>query len=303
MEYNKITLRELVGAILVEAGTENPDIFVIDSDLAKSTTTNKFQDAFPERFFESGIAEQNAMSIAAGMATEDKIPFYVNFAMFVSGTCWTQLRQICYANLNVKLIATHPGMDGSYDGATHHANEDLALMRVLPNLRVLSPANPDELRQAVKLALAYKGPVYIRCARDEVPNLPAKEQVRMGKAVVMEDLGNDFAFIYEGSVSDLAIRSFEACKEKGMKGKLVNIFSIKPADRDCIRRIAGQVKKLVTIENHTVLGGLGGLVAETICDMPAHAPLRRIDVEDVFTESGPLKAVKEKYGLTVEIVL
>lgn len=303
MEYNKITLRELVGAILVEAGTENPDIFVIDSDLAKSTTTNKFQDAFPERFFESGIAEQNAMSIAAGMATEDKIPFYVNFAMFVSGTCWTQLRQICYANLNVKLIATHPGMDGSYDGATHHANEDLALMRVLPNLRVLSPANPDELRQAVKLALAYKGPVYIRCARDEVPNLPAKEQVRMGKAVVMEDLGNDFAFIYEGSVSDLAIRSFEACKEKGMKGKLVNIFSIKPADRDCIRRIAGQVKKLVTIENHTVLGGLGGLVAETICDMPAHAPLKRVGVEDVFTESGPLKAVKEKYGLTVENVL
>jgi len=303
MQYNKITLRELVGTVLVEAGTENQDIYVIDSDLAKSTTTNKFQDAFPERFFESGIAEQNAMSVAAGMATEGKIPFYVNFAIFVSGTCWTQLRQICYANLNVKLIATHPGMDGSYDGATHHANEDIALMRVLPNLKVLSPSNPDELRQAVKLACEYKGPVYIRCARDSVPNIPAKEQVKMGKAVVMEDLGNDFAIIYEGSTADLAMQSFEACKEKGLKGKLVNIFSMKPVDSACIRQIAGEVKKLVTVENHSVMGGLGSLVAETICDMPARALLARVGVEDVFTESGSLAAVKAKYGLTVENVL
>lgn len=303
MQYDKITLRELVGTVMVEAGKENPDIYVIDSDLAKSTTTNKFQDVFPERFFESGIAEQNAMSVAAGMATEGKIPFYVNFAIFVSGTCWTQLRQICYANLNVKLIATHPGMDGSYDGATHHANEDIALMRVLPNLKVLSPSNPDELRQAVKLAVAYEGPVYIRCARDSVPNLPAKEQVEIGKAVVVEDLGNDFAFIYEGSTADLAMQSFEACKEKGLNGKLINLFSIKPVDRECIRKAAGEVKKLVTIENHSVVGGIGSLVAETICDMPGHAPLARVGVEDVFTESGALASVKAKYGLSVENVM
>lgn len=303
MEYKKITLRELVGTVLVEAGTENPDIFVIDSDLAKSTTANQFQDAFPERFFESGIAEQNAMSIAAGMAAEGKIPFYVNFAMFVSGTCWTQLRQICYADLNVKLIATHPGMDGSFDGATHHANEDLALMRVLPNLRLLSPSNPDELRQAVKLAIDCKGPVYIRCARDVVPHIPAKEQVQMGKAVVMEDLGDDFAIFYEGSTGDLAMRSFEACREKGMRGKLVNVFSVKPVDTECIRQIAGRVKRMVTVENHSIVGGLGGLVAETVCDMPKHGVLKRVGVEDVFTESGPLEAVKEKYGLTVEHVL
>ena len=303
MQYDKITLRELVGTVMVEAGKENPDIYVIDSDLAKSTTTNKFQDVFPERFFESGIAEQNAMSVAAGMATEGKIPFYVNFAIFVSGTCWTQLRQICYANLNVKLIATHPGMDGSYDGATHHANEDIALMRVLPNLKVLSPSNPDELRQAVKLAVAYEGPVYIRCARDSVPNLPAKEQVEMGKAVVMEDLGNDFAFIYEGSTAELAMQSFEACKGKGLNGKLINLFSIKPVDWECIRKAAGEVKKLVTIENHSVVGGIGSLVAETICDMPGHAPLARVGVEDVFTESGALASVKAKYGLSVENVM
>ena len=185
MSYDTITLRELVGGVLVEAGKENKDIYVIDSDLAKSTTTNQFEEVFPERFVETGIAEQNAMSIAAGIATEGRIPFYVNFAIFVSGTCWTQLRQICYANLNVKLIATHPGMDGGYDGATHHANEDLALMRVLPNLKILAPSNPDELKAAVQIAIAHQGPVYIRCVRDAVPNLPAKETVQMGKAVVV----------------------------------------------------------------------------------------------------------------------
>ena len=303
MGYDLITLRELVGDVLVEAGNENPDIYVLDSDLAKSTTTNKFEEAFPERFFESGIAEQNAMAAAAGMAEEGKIPFYVNFAIFVSGTCWTQLRQICYANLNVKMIATHPGMDGSYDGATHHANEDIALMRVLPNLKVLSPSNPDELRQAVQIALDYEGPVYIRCARDSVPNIAAKEKVQMGKAVVTEDLGNDFAMIYEGSTADLAMRSFEACKEKGKKGKLVNIFSLKPVDEACIRRLAKEVKTLITLENHSVLGGLGSIVAETVSDMPSHAPLKRVGVEDTFAESGALKAVKEKYGLSVENVL
>lgn len=303
MGYDLITLRELVGDVLVEAGNENQDIYVLDSDLAKSTTTNKFEEAFPERFFESGIAEQNAMAAAAGMAAEGKIPFYVNFAIFVSGTCWTQLRQICYANLNVKMIATHPGMDGSYDGATHHANEDIALMRVLPNLKVLSPSNPDELRQAVQIALDYEGPVYIRCARDSVPNIAAKEKVQMGKAVVTEDLGNDFAMIYEGSTADLAMRSFEACKEKGKKGKLVNIFSLKPVDEACIRRLAKEVKTLITLENHSVLGGLGSIVAETVSDMPSHAPLKRVGVEDTFTESGALKAVKEKYGLSVENVL
>ncbi|MCU6696187.1 transketolase family protein [Laedolimicola ammoniilytica] len=303
MQYDMITLRELVGKVLVEYGEKNPDICVIDSDLAKSTTTNRFQEAFPERFYELGIAEQNAMSAAAGMAAEGKIPFYVNFAIFVSGTCWTQLRQICYANANVKLIATHPGMDGSYDGATHHADEDLALMRVLPNLKVLVPSNPDELREAVKIALAYNGPVYIRCARDSVPNLPVKQQMKMGKAVVLEDEGNDFAMIYEGSTTDLAMRSFEAYREKGKKGKLINIFSVKPVDRELIRAVAEKVEKIVTIENHSIIGGLGGLVAETICDMPKHAPLARVGVEDVFTESGSLKAVKEKYGLTVENVL
>lgn len=303
MQYSMITLRELVGDTLVEAGKKNPNIYVLDSDLAKSTTTNKFQETFPDRFLELGIAEQNAMSTAAGIASEGKIPFYVNFAIFVSGTCWTQLRQICYANLNVKMIATHPGMDGGFDGATHHANEDLALMRVLPNLKVLVPSNPDEFRAAVQLAINYNGPVYIRCSRDSVPNLPAKESVQIGKAVVTEDLGNDFAILYEGSATDLAFRSFAACKERGLNGKLINLFSVKPIDYVLVRKVAAEVKKLVTIENHSIIGGIGSLVAETICDMEVHAPLERVGVEDTFTESGPSALVKEKYGLNVENVL
>ena len=156
MEYKLTTIREIIGDVLCEQGRKNPDIYVIDSDLAKSTTTNKFQNEFPNRFVETGIAEQNAVSIATGIADEGKIPFYVNFAIFVSGTAWTQVRQACYANANVKFIATHPGMDGDYDGASHHANEDIALMRVLPNMKVLVPSNHDEFKKCVQLAIDHE---------------------------------------------------------------------------------------------------------------------------------------------------
>ena len=302
MEYNTITLRELIGDTLNGFAETNNDIYVIDSDLAKSTTTNKFEAKHPDHFIETGIAEQNAMSIAAGVASEGKIPFYVNFAMFVSGTAWTQLRQICYANLNVKLIATHPGMDGGYDGATHHANEDLALMRVLPNLKVLVPSNPEELKEAVKIAIETNGPVYIRCVRDSVPDVKLDIESELGKSKTVYDEGNDFAIIYEGSATDLAYRSFEEAGKQGMKGKLINAFSIKPFDTERIREVAQTTGKIVTIENHSILGGLGSLVAETLCECQ-HAPVYRVGVNDTFTESGPSKLVKEKYGLTVDHVL
>lgn len=303
MSYSTITLRQLVGNTLVEAGKKHPELIVLDSDLAKSTTTDKFQEAFPERFVELGIAEQNAMAAAAGLAAEAKIPFYVNFAMFVSGTCFTQLRQICYANLNVKLIATHPGMDGSFDGASHHANEDIALMRALPNLVVLSPSNPGELAKAVDLAIRHTGPVYIRTARDIVPDVRLQPEVEIAKAYIREDSGNDFAIIYEGSTAHLANLSYEKCLESGLKGKLVHVFSIKPLDQELLLAIAKKVKRMVSIENHSILGGLGSEVSEVISTLPAHAPLFRIGVQDIFTESGSLSAVKEKYGLTVENVV
>lgn len=303
MDYSLISLRTLVGDVLNEAFEKHPNIFVLDADLAGSTTSAKFAAKHPEHFIETGIAEQNAMSAAAGIAVEGGVPFFVDFSIFVTGTCWTQIRQACYGKLNVKMIGTHNGMDGSFDGATHHANEDIALTRVLPDLTILDPSNPDEFRAAVECAIAIDGPVYIRVTRGDVPNLPAVGDFVPGKAKLLSDEGNDFALIYEGSTTDLAMRSFSAAHNQGYAGKLVNICSLKPVDIQLIRTIAQDVKRVVTVENHSILGGLGGLVAESVCDMPHHAPILRVGVEDVFTESGPADKLKEKYGLNVENVL
>lgn len=298
MNYKMISLRDYVGDVLVEAN--HPNIVVLDSDLAKSTTSVKFQQAHPERFVECGISETSAMSIASGLAMEYKIPFVVNFSMFLTGSAWTQLRQACYANLNVKLIGTHPGMDDGPDGASHHANEDIALARVLPNLRVLTPDSLSELRSAVQLALEYNGPVFIRCSRDVVPVIAASETHCMawGKANVVFDEGDDLAIIYEGTAAAAALEGFDMLRSKGYLCKLVAMGSIKPIDKECIIQLAKIVKGIVTVENHTILGGLGGAVAEVLSELSAHAPLMRVGVNDVFTESGGIKQVKEKYGLS-----
>lgn len=303
MDYQLISLRTLVGDALNKAFEKHPNIFVLDADLAGSTTSAQFAEKHPEHFIETGIAEQNALSAAAGVAVEGGIPFFVDFSIFVTGTCWTQIRQACYGKLNVKMIGTHNGMDGGYDGATHHANEDIAIMRVIPDITILDPANPDELYDAIECAITIDGPVFIRVTRGNVPNLPATGHIIPGKSQAIRDEGDDFALIFEGSTTDVAMRSFEEACRRGQKGKLVNISSIKPVDAALLRKLAGQVKRIVTVENHSIIGGLGGLVAETICDLPCHAPVYRIGVNDVFTESGPGDALKEKYGLTVENVL
>lgn len=303
MSYEMIEMRKKIGDILCEFGELDQRIYVLDSDLAKSTTSAKFRDTYPNRFVETGIAEASAMSIASGIASEGQIPFYVNFAIFVSGTAWTQLRQAAYANLNVKMIVTHPGMDNGPDGASHHANEDIALVRTLPNVKVLIPSNIKELRKAIKMAIEYNGPVYIRCARDVVPDVEFDGEAQMGKSTVVEDLGNDFALIYEGTAAAIAYKGFEALKEKGYKGKLINIFSVKPMDIDFINNIASTVKGIVTVENHSVLGGIGGAIAEVIAQNPQHAKLAYVGVPDVFTESGKSADVKAKYGLNVENII
>jgi transketolase len=301
--YEMIEMRKKIGDILCEFAENNQKIYVLDSDLAKSTTSAKFRDTFPDRFIETGIAEASAMSIATGIASEGQIPFYVNFAIFVSGTAWTQLRQAAYANANVKMIVTHPGMDNGPDGASHHANEDIALVRTIPNVKVLIPSNIKELKQAIKIAIEYNGPVYIRCARDVVPDVEFEEDAKMGKSTVVEDLGNDFALIYEGTSAGIAYKGFETLKEKGYKGKLINIFSIKPMDVDFINNIASNVKGIVTVENHSVIGGLGGAIAEILAQNPQHAKLAYVGVPDVFTESGKTADVKSKYGLNVENII
>lgn len=303
MEQEMICLRDKIGEFLCEFAKEDNRIYVIDSDLAKSTKTLQFQNEYPERFVETGIAEASAMSIAAGLASEGQIPFYVNFAIFVAGTAWTELRQSAYANLNVKMIGTYAGMDNGKDGASHHANEDIALVRSIPNVKVLVPSNVKEMKEAIKIAIDYNGPVYIRVARDNVPNVEFQTSAQLGKSNIVEDLGNDFALIYEGTSASIAYKGFEALKEKGYKGKLVNIFSIKPIDEKFINKLASEVKGIVTIENHSVIGGLGGAIAEILAQKPSHAPLAYVGVQDVFTESGTPTEVKEKYGLNVENIV
>lgn len=303
MEYKEVCLRDKIGEFLCQFAENNNRIYVIDSDLAKSTKTLIFKDKYPNRFIQAGIAEASAVSIADGLAAEGQIPFYVNFATFVTGTAWTQVRQSAYANSNVKLIGTYVGMDNGPDGASHHANEDIALMRMIPNMKILVPSNVKELKQAIKIAIDYDGPVYIRATRDVVPDVELEKDAEVGKSIIVEDDGNDFALIYEGTTASLAYKSFEVLKEKGYKGKLINIFSIKPIDENLINDLASTVKGIVTLENHSILGGLGGAIAEVIAKKTTHAPIEYIGVEDVFTESGKAIDVKTKYGLNVQNIV
>ena len=303
MEYKEVCLRDKIGEFLCEFAENDSRIYVIDSDLAKSTKTLIFKDQYPNRFIQAGIAEASAISIADGLAAEGQIPFYVNFATFVTGTAWTQVRQSAYANSNVKLIGTYVGMDNGPDGASHHANEDIALMRMIPNMKVLVPSNVKELKQAIKIAIDYDGPVYIRATRDTVPDVELKQNAEVGKSIIIEDNGDDFALIYEGTTASLAYKSFQALKEKGYNGKLINIFSIKPIDENLINNLASEVKGIVTLENHSILGGLGGAIAEVIAKKSIHAPIEYVGVEDVFTESGKAADVKAKYGLNMENII
>ena len=303
MDYKEICLRDKIGEFLCEFAQSDDRIYVIDSDLAKSTKTLNFKDKYPKRFIEAGIAEASAVSIADGIAAEGGIPFYVNFATFVTGTAWTQVRQSAYANSNVKLIGTYVGMDNGPDGASHHANEDIALMRMIPNMKILIPSSVKELKQSIQIAIEYNGPVYIRVTRDVVPDVELEKDAKIGKAIVVQDDGNDFALIYEGTAAGIAYKGFEALREKGYKGKLINVFSIKPIDEELIENMANKVKAVVTIENHSVIGGLGGAVAEILAKESKHAPLEFVGVEDVFTESGSADEVKSKYGLNINNII
>ena len=257
-----VALRDHIGKTLNRFATDY-SMVVIDSDLAKSTTTSVFEKEHPLNFMECGIAEQSSMSIAQGVASEGFIPFYVNFAMFVTGTAWTQLRQICYSNSNVKIIGTHPGMDNGPDGATHHANEDFALTRSLPNLEVLVPGNLYELESSIEYAIKKDGPVYIRVARDLVlDDEECSTPFVSGQHYVVDDKGNDITIVYEGTTSELAYSSYVELLDKGYKAKLINIRYIKPLDKASLAKDIKFSKIIVSIENHSIVGGLATLVSE-----------------------------------------
>ncbi len=294
----KIATRDAYGETLAELGKENPNIVVLDADLSKSTKTNVFQKAFPDRHFNFGIAEANMISNAAGMATCGKIPFASTFAVFASGRTWDQIRaSVCYPELNVKIVATHGGITVGEDGATHQANEDIAIMRVLPNITVIVPADGIETAKAVRAIADYKGPVYMRLGRSGVPVIfDADYDFQIGKAVVMRE-GTDVSIFACGLMTAQALEAAETLTAEGISAEVVNVATIKPLDVETIIMSARKTGCAVSAEEHSIIGGLGGAIAETLIDgCPVH--MERVGVPDTFTESGNPKALLDKYGMT-----
>ncbi len=294
----KIATREAYGNALAEFG-DKYDFVVLDADLAAATKTGIFKKKFPERFFDCGIAEGNMMTVAAGIATTGKPVFASTFAMFAAGRAFEQIRNsICYPNLNVKIGATHAGITVGEDGATHQCLEDLALMRAIPNMAVVNPADAVEARAAVEWAIGYKGPAYIRFGRLAVPVIFDKDNYtfEFGKGAVLAD-GTDVTIVATGITVDMARSARELLAAEGISARVVNIHTIKPIDRDIIIAAAKDTGAIVTAEEHNIIGGLGSAVAEVLCEA-APVPMLRVGVEDTFGHSGKVPALLEMYGLT-----
>lgn len=298
---DKKATREAYGAALATLG-EKYDFVVLDADLAAATKTGVFKKKFPERFFDCGIAEGNMMSVAAGIATTGKIPFASTFAIFASGRAWEQVRNsIGYPNLNVKIGATHAGITVGEDGATHQANEDLALMRTIPGMTVICPADATEAYAATEAALLHKGPVYLRFGRFAVPDLSAEMadyRFELGKGVVYKE-GKDVTLVATGYMAHLALEAAELLAADGIEAEVINIHTIKPLDADLIEASARKTGAVVTAEEHSVIGGLGGAVCEALAER-FPCPVLRVGVQDAYGRSGRVPELLEIYGLTAK---
>jgi len=295
--------RDAYGEGLREMGLENKDIIVLDADLSKSTKTNVFGKAFPDRFFNVGIAEQNLMGVAAGLAAAGKIPFVSTFAMFAAGRGFEQIRNsICYPKLNVKIAATHAGLTVGEDGASHQAIEDISLMRSIPNMTVIVPADAMEARHAVAFAAKYHGPVYLRLGRVSVPDVFGDGyKFEVGKAVELAN-GSDVTIIATGIMVSPARRAADELVAAGFSARVLNMHTIKPIDKEAIIKAAQDTGAIVTCEEHSIIGGLGSAVAEVVVEnMPV--PMERVGVLDTFGESGTPDVLLEKYNLTVADVV
>lgn len=297
----KIATRESYGNALAELGAQYPNLVVLDADLAAATKTGVFKKAFPERHIDCGIAECNMIGIAAGLAATGKIPFASSFAMFAAGRAFEQVRNsIGYPHLNVKIGATHAGITVGEDGASHQCNEDLALMRTIPGMAVICPSDDIEAKAAVKAAIEYEGPVYLRFGRSAVPiiNDTPGYKFEMGKGVVVRE-GKDVTIIATGICVCEAMEAAEMFEKEGVSAKVINIHTIKPLDEALVIAAAKETGKVVTVEEHSVIGGLGSAV----CDcLSAHLPTKvcKIGMQDVFGESGPAAELVKKYGLDAE---
>ena len=299
----KIATRESYGNALAALG-EKYDFVVLDADLAAATKTGIFKKKFPERFFDCGIAEGNMMTVAAGIATTGKPVFASTFAMFAAGRAFEQVRNsIAYPHLNVKIGATHAGITVGEDGATHQCLEDLGVMRTIPGMVVLNPADDVEARAAVEWALNYVGPVYIRFGRLAVPVVfdEADYKFEFGKNLTVRE-GTDVTIMATGTMLYMAIEAAEKLAEEGISARVTNVHTIKPIDKDDIIEAAKTTGCIVTAEEHNILGGLGAAVAEVVCEN-CPVPVLRVGVEDKFGKSGKVPALLEAYGLTTENIV
>ena len=300
-EVKKIATRESYGKALAELGAQFPDLVVLDADLANATKTNTFQKVFPERHIDCGIAECNMMGIAAGLSTVGKIPFASSFAMFAAGRAYEQVRNsIGYPHLNVKIGATHAGITVGEDGASHQCLEDLALMRVIPGMVVINPSDDVEAKAAVRAAIEYVGPVYLRFGRAAVPVINDRDDYKfeIGKGVLLRE-GTDVTIVATGICVSAALEAADKLAAEGVSAEVINIHTIKPLDKELVAASARKTGKVVTAEEHSVIGGLGSAVCEALAE-EAPVPVLRIGMNDIFGESGSAAALVAKYGLDAD---
>lgn len=296
--------RDAYGKTLVELGRENPNIVVLDADLAVSTKTSLFAKEFPDRFFDLGVAEQDMIGTAAGLAASGKIVFASTFAVFGSGRAWDQVRMsVAYTRLNVKIVVTHAGITTGEDGASHQANEDIAIMRVLPNMTVVVPADAIETEKVIRAAVKHYGPMYIRLSRPKTPLVyeSPNYDFQIGKGIVLRP-GKDVSIFACGIMVAQALDAAEMLASQGIDVQVVNLHTIKPLDRQLIVHCAQKTGAVVTAEEHSIVGGLGGAVAETLVEN-CLVPMVRVGLKDIFGESGKPEALLEKYGLTAEDIV
>ena len=297
-EVKKIATRDSYGNALASLGREHENLVVLDADLAAATKTGVFKKEFPERHIDCGIAEANMIGIAAGLASTGKVPFCSSFAMFAAGRTFEQIRNsVGYPHLNVKIGATHAGISVGEDGATHQCNEDIALMRTIPGMTIINPSDDVEARAAVKAAYEMEGPVYLRFGRLAVPVINDRDDYKfeIGKGVVLKE-GTDLTLIATGLEVAEALAAAEKLEADGISVEVINMHTIKPLDVDLVVRSAAKTGKVVTVEEHSIIGGLGSAVAEVLAEKQP-AKLLRIGVEDRFGESGPALKLLEKYEL------
>ena len=303
-EVIKKATRESYGTALCELAEEYENLVVLDADLAAATKTGMFKKKYPERFFDCGIAEANMMGVAAGLSATGKIPFASTFAMFAAGRAFEIVRNsIGYPHLNVKIGATHAGISVGEDGATHQCNEDIALMRTIPGMTIINPADDVEARAAVKAALDYAGPVYMRFGRLAVPvfNDEKTYKFEMGKGIVLKD-GKDVTIVATGLMVNEAIQAGKQLEAEGISARIVNIHTIKPLDKELICKCAEETGLIVTAEEHSIIGGLGSAVAEAVTEC-CPVPVVKIGVNDEFGYSGPAVELLKEFGLSAENIV